>query len=127
MDAGGKEILRNSDYVQSVRHLGGARLMLEQTDAAIPVWGAHRVGLKLAPRGDPVMMDDSNPAATLGYVAQESDSRGIAPAFTREPFGGSSDLPRRFERGAPLNEPMPESFFAPGPVGYKGYLTLAIA
>ena len=29
-----------------------ARLMLEVTDACIDVWGAHRVGMHLAPRGD---------------------------------------------------------------------------
>ena len=46
-----------------------ARLMFEAVDAAISVWGADRVGLHLAPRGD-VHEGDSNPAATFGYVAK---------------------------------------------------------
>ncbi len=46
-----------------------ARLMLEVTDAAISIWGAKRVGMHLAPRGDAHDMGDSNPRATFGYVA----------------------------------------------------------
>ena len=44
--------------------------MLEVVDACIAVWGADRVGLHLAPRGDTVTMGDSNPLATFGYVAE---------------------------------------------------------
>ena len=47
---------------------------LEVTDAVISVWGAGRVGMHLAPRGDAHDMGDSNLAATFGYVA-----RGIGP------------------------------------------------
>ena len=36
--------------------------MLEVTDAVISVWGAGRVGMHLAPRGDAHDMGDSNPA-----------------------------------------------------------------
>ena len=43
-----------------------ARLMLEVTDAVISVWGADRVGMHLAPRGDAHDMGDSNPLATFG-------------------------------------------------------------
>ena len=73
-------------------HYGGsienrARLMLEVTDAAIAVWGADRVGLHLAPRGDSHSMGDSDPAATFGYVAREMGKRGIAFIFTREHLG----------------------------------------
>ena len=48
-----------------------ARLMLEVVDACIEVWGADRVGLHLAPRGDSHTMGDSNPLATFGYVAEQ--------------------------------------------------------
>jgi len=61
-----------------------ARLMLEALDAAISVWGADRVGLHLAPRGDAHSMGDSNPAATFGYVAREAGKRGIAFICARE-------------------------------------------
>jgi 2,4-dienoyl-CoA reductase-like NADH-dependent reductase (Old Yellow Enzyme family) len=40
-----------------------ARLMLEVTDAVVSVWGANRVGMHLAPRGDSHGMGDSNPKA----------------------------------------------------------------
>jgi len=61
-----------------------ARLMLEAVDAAIAVWGADRVGLHLAPRGDAHDMGDSNPAATFGYVAREMGKRKLAFLCARE-------------------------------------------
>jgi 2,4-dienoyl-CoA reductase-like NADH-dependent reductase (Old Yellow Enzyme family) len=61
-----------------------ARLMFEAVDAAISVWGADRVGLHLAPRGDAHGMGDSNPAATFGYVAIEAGKRKIAFICARE-------------------------------------------
>ncbi len=64
-----------------------ARLLLEATDAAISVWGAGRVGVHLAPRGDAHTMGDSNPLATFGYVAEQLGKRGIAFIFTRESLG----------------------------------------
>ena len=53
-----------------------ARLMLEITDALISVWGAGRVGMHLAPRGDAHSMGDFNLAATFGYAARELGRRG---------------------------------------------------
>jgi 2,4-dienoyl-CoA reductase-like NADH-dependent reductase (Old Yellow Enzyme family) len=64
-----------------------ARLMLEVTDAVISVWGAKRVGMHLAPRGDSQDMHDSNPSATFGYVARELGKRGLAFLLAREYFG----------------------------------------
>ena len=64
-----------------------ARLMLEVTDACIAVWGASRVGMHLAPRGDAHDMGDSNPAETFGYVATELGKRGIAFICAREALG----------------------------------------
>ncbi|MDP0498350.1 MAG: alkene reductase [Verrucomicrobiota bacterium JB024] len=61
-----------------------ARLMLEAVDAAISVWGADRVGLHLAPRGDSHDMGDANPEETFTYVAREAGKRGLAFLFTRE-------------------------------------------
>jgi len=52
--------------------------MLEIADAVISVWGAKRVGMHLAPRGDSQDMHDSNPPATFGYVARELGRRGSA-------------------------------------------------
>jgi 2,4-dienoyl-CoA reductase-like NADH-dependent reductase (Old Yellow Enzyme family) len=144
-----------------------ARLMLEAVDASIAVWGAERVGLHLAPRGDAHTMGDSNPLATFGYVAEQMRQRKIAFLCAREHegadaigpelkriFGGvfianekftketaeaainsgradavafgqlfiaNPDLPKRFERGAPLNTPDPSTFYAQGPKGYTDY------
>jgi N-ethylmaleimide reductase len=64
-----------------------ARLMLEVTDACIEVWGAARVGVHLAPRGDSHDMRDSDPLATFGYVARELGKRGIAFICARESLG----------------------------------------
>lgn len=64
-----------------------ARLLLEVTDAAISVWGAGRVGVHLAPRGDAHSMGDSDPLHTFGYVAEQLGKRGIAFIFTRESLG----------------------------------------
>jgi 2,4-dienoyl-CoA reductase-like NADH-dependent reductase (Old Yellow Enzyme family) len=147
-----------------------ARLMLDVTDAVIEVWGAGRVGMHLAPRGDAQSMGDSNPKATFGYVARELGKRGIAficarehagadalGPYLRKEFGGAyvvnedftqetaeavlardeadavafgklfianPDLPERFRRRAPLNEPKAATFYAKGPEGYTDYSAL---
>lgn len=144
-----------------------ARLMLEVTDAVISVWGAGRVGMHLAPRGDSHSMGDSDPAATFGYVARELGKRNLAFLCARESlgenrigpelkaaFGGvyianeqftkataeqvlregeadavafgrtyiaNPDLVHRLALDAPLNEPDPSTFYAPGPKGYTDY------
>jgi len=76
---------RTDEYGGSIENR--ARLMLEVADAAIYVWGAKRVGMHLAPRGDSQDMHDSNPAATFGYVARELGKRGLAFLLAREYFG----------------------------------------
>ncbi len=48
-----------------------ARLLLEVVDRLVSVWGAGRVGVHLAPRGDAHDMHDSNRLATFSYVATE--------------------------------------------------------
>ena len=75
-----------------------ARLLLEVTDAVIGVWGADRVGVHLAPRGDAHTMGDSNPLATFGYVAEQLGRRGIAFIFTREGLGENRISPALKQR-----------------------------
>jgi len=79
--------LRTDDYGGSIGNR--ARLMLEATDAAISVWGADRVGMHLAPRGDSHDMGDSNPLETFGYVTRELARRGIAFIIAREHTGAA--------------------------------------
>ena len=64
-----------------------ARLMLEVTDAVVSVWGASRVGMHIAPRGDAHSMGDSDPLATFSYVAKELGARKIAFLCAREHTG----------------------------------------
>lgn len=73
---------RTDDYGGSLENR--ARLMLEVADAAISVWGADRVGMHLAPRGDAHDMGDANPLETFGYVARELGQRKIAFICARE-------------------------------------------
>jgi 2,4-dienoyl-CoA reductase-like NADH-dependent reductase (Old Yellow Enzyme family) len=159
---------RTDDYGGSIANR--ARLLLEVTDACISVWGADRVGMHLAPRGDAHDMGDSDPLATFGHVAEELGRRRIAFIAARERsgpgrigpelkrrFGGTyvanegfdlasgnailaageadavaygklfianPDLPQRFALGAPLNAPIPQTFYAPGAAGYTDYPAL---
>jgi NADPH2 dehydrogenase len=92
---------RSDDYGGSLENR--ARLMLEVTDAAISVWGADRVGLHLAPRGDSHTMGDSDPLATFSYVAREAGRRKIAFLFTREHPGADRISPQLKQAfGGPL-------------------------
>lgn len=77
-----KTNLREDEYGGSVENR--ARFLLEVVDALIEVWGAGRVGVHLAPRGDEHDMGDANPLETFGYVMQELGKRQIAFFFTRE-------------------------------------------
>ena len=57
-----------------------ARLLLEVTDAVVSVWGAGRVGVHLAPRGDAHDMGDSDLPATFGYVARANSAGAASPS-----------------------------------------------
>jgi 2,4-dienoyl-CoA reductase-like NADH-dependent reductase (Old Yellow Enzyme family) len=76
---------RTDQYGGSIENR--ARLMLEAADAALSVWGADRVGMHLAPRGDHQDIGDSNPLATFGYVARELGKRRLAFICARESLG----------------------------------------
>ncbi|HEY4986167.1 MAG TPA: alkene reductase, partial [Bradyrhizobium sp.] len=61
-----------------------ARLMLEVADACCEVWGADRVSMHLAPRGDAHTMGDSDLRSTFIYVARELGKRKLAFLCARE-------------------------------------------
>ena len=71
------------------------------------------------------------------YVANERFTRESAEAVIAKGdadavawgklFIANPDLPERFARGAALNEPKPETFYASGPAGYTDYPALAVA
>ena len=83
-----------------------ARLMLEVADAMVSVWGAKRVGMHLAPRGDSQDMHDSNPPATFGYVARELGRRELGFLFAREYFGPDRLGPQLKNNSAAYSSPM---------------------
>lgn len=64
-----------------------ARLHLDIADACISVWGAERVGMHLAPRGDAQDMGDSDALGTFTYVARELARRSLGYLFLREHVG----------------------------------------
>lgn len=76
---------RTDDYGGSIENR--ARLMFEAVEAAVDVWGAGRVGLHLAPRGDAHDMGDSDPLATFDYVARQARRLGLAFLCARESLG----------------------------------------
>jgi len=160
--------LRHDEYGGSVENR--ARLHLQVADAAAAVFGADRVGMHLAPRGDVMGMGDENPRELFTYVATELGKKGLAFLMSREyygddrlgpdlkkAFGGvyianekytfeqanqvievgeadavafgklfiaNPDLPTRFAKGAPLNEPIADTFYTHGPEGYVDYPSL---
>ena len=79
---------RTDEYGGSIENR--ARLHLEVTDAVVSVWGADRVGMHIAPRGDAHGVGDDDLAATFGYLASELGRRKLAFLFARE----SQESPR---------------------------------
>ena len=61
-----------------------ARFLLEVTDAVISVWGADRVGVHLAPRGDAHDMGDSDISSVFHHAARELGKRKLAFLCARE-------------------------------------------
>jgi 2,4-dienoyl-CoA reductase-like NADH-dependent reductase (Old Yellow Enzyme family) len=83
LHAGSNE--RTDQYGGSVENR--ARLHLEVADAASAVFGADRVGMHLAPRGDVMSMSDPNPREIFTYLATELGKRGLAFLMAREYYG----------------------------------------
>ena len=63
-----------------------ARFLLEVTDAVVSVWGADRVGVHLAPRGDSHDMGDSDISAVFHFAATELGKRKLAFLCARESY-----------------------------------------
>lgn len=85
-----KTNLRTDAYGGSIENR--TRFLLEVTDAVVSVWGAGRVGVHLAPRGDSNDAGDSNPRALFTHVARELGKRGLAFLFLRERLADDSVL-----------------------------------
>ena len=65
-----------------------------------------------------VIANDSFTKETGEQVLANSEADAVAYGRL---FIANPDLPRRFALNAPLNEPIPETFYADGPLGYTDY------
>lgn len=78
---------RNDAYGGSIKNR--ARFLLEVTDAVVSVWGADRVGMHLAPRGDAHGMGDSDLSSVFHHAATELGKRKLAFLCARENYEAS--------------------------------------
>ncbi|MEO1054455.1 MAG: alkene reductase [Bacteroidota bacterium] len=67
---------RNDEYGGSIENR--AKFLLEVTQAAIDVFGAERVGVRLSPTGTFNNMKDSNPEEAFTYASQKLGEMNIA-------------------------------------------------
>ncbi len=76
---------RTDEYGGSLENR--ARLHVEVAEAASSVFGADRVGMHLAPRGDVMSMSDENPHEAFVYLAGQLGRLGLAFLCAREYYG----------------------------------------
>jgi len=86
---------------------------------------------KEEPRIGPMMKKEFGGVFIANQALTQEDGEAMLEAGEAEAiswgqqFIANPDLPRRFEEGAELNEPQPETFYGDGPVGYTDYPSLA--
>jgi len=75
-----------------------ARFLIEVVKAVLQVYPAHRVGCRISPVSQFNDIDDSNPAALFGYVAQQLGSLKLGYLHIIEgQTGGSRDADQRVD------------------------------
>jgi N-ethylmaleimide reductase len=75
--------LRSDRYGGSIENR--ARLLLDVTQAAIDVWGAGRVGVRLSPYGVANDSGEADPMPLYGHVVKSLDTLGLAYLHFIEP------------------------------------------
>lgn len=75
---------RTDEYGGSLENR--SRFLLEVTDAVVSVWGADRVGMHLAPRGDAHGVGDSDLSTVFHHAARELGKRKLAFLCARESY-----------------------------------------
>ena len=80
--------LRTDRYGGSIENR--ARLLLEVTQAAIEVWGANRVGVRLSPYGIANDSGEPDPMPLYGHVVKSLDRLGLAYLHIIEPRSSGS-------------------------------------
>lgn len=78
---------RTDDYGGPIENR--ARFLREVTQAAVDVWGAARVGVRLTPSGAYGSMADSDRHATFGYVAAMLERMGVGYLHVVQPRIGA--------------------------------------
>src|SRR5258705_11752 len=79
-----------------------ARFPLEVAEAVAGVWGAQRVGYRIAPRFGMFSMSDSNPVKTFSYFAERLSELGLGYLHVLEAIGGPMAAPSGTERVTPV-------------------------
>jgi N-ethylmaleimide reductase len=90
---GSKTNLRADAYGGSVENR--ARLLFEAVEAAIEVWGADRVGVRLSPLGTFNDAGDDDPELTYGYIAEKLDAYGLAYLHVINPAAAAPEADPR--------------------------------
>ena len=81
--------------------------------------GEGRIGPQLKRAfGGPYIANEKFTKATAEQVLRGGEADAVAFGVL---FIANPDLPRRFAINAPLNDPDPSTFYAPGPAGYIDY------
>jgi N-ethylmaleimide reductase len=80
--------LRTDRYGGSIENR--ARLLLEVTQAAIEVWGANRVGVRLSPYGIANDSGEPDPMPLYGHAVKSLDRLGLAYLHIIEPRSSGS-------------------------------------
>jgi len=91
---------RTDAYGGSVRNR--ARLPLEVTEAVAGVWGAERVGYRVAPYFSAFSMSDSDPVATYSFLARELSLLKLGYLHIFEALAGSTAPPAGNGRLTPV-------------------------
>ena len=79
-----------------------ARFPLEVAEAVAGVWGAQRVGYRIAPRFGMFSMSDSDPVKTFSYFAERLSELGLGYLHVLEAIGGPMAAPSGTERVTPV-------------------------
>lgn len=116
-DMGDSDPLKTFTYV--ARELGKRKLAFLCVREAL---GPDRIGPQLkAAFGGPYVANEGFTFETASQLLAAGEADAVAFGV---PFIANPDLPERFRRRAPLNEPDPSTFYAPGPKGYTDYPAL---
>jgi N-ethylmaleimide reductase len=110
---------RNDNYGGSIENR--ARLFLEVVDAAVSVWGAGRVGVRLSPYGTFNDMHDSDPMALFSYVLKELSQRGIAYVHMIEPRATTAGGSDAVKADAPSTSALFRKLFTGAFISAGGY------